>query len=323
MRRIAVLTSGGDAPGMNAAIRAVVRSGVSRGLEVWGVRDGYDGLVDGDLEPLGARDVGGILGHGGTMLGSARCPEFRTEAGVAKATRVLERHGIDGLVVIGGGGSQTGAFTLSRAGVRVVGVASTIDNDLPGSDVTIGVDTALNIAVEAIDRLRVTASSHRRGVLVEVMGRDCGYIALMAGIAGGAESICIPEVPCDPETIADEICKAYERGKRHAVVVVAEGAAYDAAALARYFREHDERLGFEVRTTILGHVQRGGVPTTADRLLGSRLGAAAVDALVSGAHGVLCGMIDGRVVTTPLADVVGRTKPLPPAMLELARILSR
>ena len=318
-----MLTSGGDAPGMNAAIRAVVRTGIDRGFEVYGIRNGYLGLIEGDVTPLGARDVGGILSRGGTMLGTARCPDFKTSAGVTQATGVLEQHGVEAVVVIGGGGSQTGALTLSRQGVPVVGVASTIDNDLPGSDVTIGVDTALDIAVEAIDRLRVTASSHRRAMLVEVMGRDCGYLALMAGIAGGAEAICIPEVPVDPEAVADEICQAYERGKPHALVVVAEGAAYDAAGLVRYFEEHHERLGFEIRTTILGHVQRGGVPTVADRLLGSSLGAAAVDTLVGGQQGVLCGMVGGCVATTPLADVVGRVKPLPPAMLELARVLSR
>jgi len=323
MRRIAVLTSGGDAPGMNAAIRAVVRAAVDRGLEVSGVRNGYKGLLEGDVFPLGARDVGGILARGGTMLGTARSPDFKTDAGVAQAVAVLAQHAVEAVVVIGGGGSQTGALTLSRHGVRAVGVASTIDNDLPGSDVTIGVDTALNIAIEALDRLRVTASSHRRAMLVEVMGRDCGYLGLMAGIAGGAEAICIPEVPVDPEAVADEICEAYERGKPHALVVVAEGAAYDAAALVRYFEEHNERLGFEVRTTILGHVQRGGIPTAADRLLGTLLGAAAVDTLIAGHHGVLCGMVGGQVVTTPLTDVVGRNKPLPPAMLELARVLSR
>jgi 6-phosphofructokinase 1 len=323
MRRIAVLTSGGDAPGMNAAIRAVVRAGIERGLAVSGVRNGYKGLIAGDLVSLGARAVGGVLGHGGTMLGSARSPEFKSEAGVGQALRALETHGIDGVVVIGGGGSQTGALALSRHGVPVVGVASTIDNDLPGSDETIGVDTALNIAVEAIDRLRTTASSHRRAILVEVMGRDCGYIGLMAGIAGGAETICIPEVPFEAEAVAEDICQAYERGKPHAIVVVAEGAAYDAAGLVRYFKEHDERLGFDVRTTILGHVQRGGIPTTADRVLGSVLGAAAVDTIAGGTHGVLCGMIAGRVARTPLADVVGRNKPLPPALIELARVLTR
>ena len=323
MRRIAVLTSGGDAPGMNAAIRAVVRAGVDQRLEVLAVRDGYKGLLAGDLYPLGAREVGGILQLGGTMLGTVRCLEFKTEAGVAKAVAVLSRHGVDGVVVVGGGGSQTGSLCLARQGVPVVGVASTIDNALVGSDLAIGVDTALNVALEAIDRRRVTASSHRRAMLVEVMGRDCGYLGLAAAIAGGAEAVCIPEVPVDPERVAAEIVAAYERRKPHALVVVAEGARYDAAGLATYFREHHERLGFEIRTTTLGHVQRGGIPTAADRLLGSRLGASAVTELVAGHQGVLCGIIDNRLATTPLADVVGRNKPLPPAMIELAEMLAR
>jgi 6-phosphofructokinase 1 len=323
MRRIAVLTSGGDAPGMNAAIRAVVRAGADRRLEVVGVRDGFKGLMDGTFVQLGVRDVGGMMQRGGTMLGTARAPEFKTAQGTARALDALGRHGVDAVVVIGGGGSQAGSLTLARAGVPVVGVASTIDNDLCGSDPTIGVDTALNVALESIDRLRVTASSHRRAMLVEVMGRDCGYLGLMAGIAGGAEAVCIPEVPVDPERVADEIIEAYERGKPHALVVVAEGAQHDAAALARYFDQHRERLGFEIRTTTLGHVQRGGTPTAFDRLLGSRLGVGAVDALVAGRHGVVCGLLEGRVATTPLADVVGRRKPLPPDMLELACMLAR
>ena len=321
--RIAVLTSGGDAPGMNAAIRAVVRTAVARGWSLLGVRNGYAGLMGGEFVPLGARNVGGILQRGGTMLGTARCPEFRTEEGAKRALGVVSRHELDGLVVIGGGGSQTGSLALSRLGVPVVGVASTIDNDLAGSDVTLGVDTALNVALEAIDRLRVTASSHRRAMLVEVMGRDCGYLALMAGIAGGAEAVCIPEVAVEPERLADEIIGAYERRKPHALVVVAEGARFDAAALAAYFCEHRQRLGFEIRTTTLGHVQRGGTPTAADRLLGSRLGAAAVETLVGGRHGVVCGIVDGRVKRTPLADVVGRKKALPAAMVELAAVLAR
>jgi 6-phosphofructokinase 1 len=201
MKRIAVLTSGGDAPGMNAAIRAMVRTGLAAGCEVIGVRRGYAGLAEGDFRPLGARDVGGIIQLGGTVLGSARFPEFRTEAGRARALDTLGRNGIEGLVVIGGNGSQSGAHALASAGCPVVGVASTIDNDLYGSDITVGVDSALNVALEAVDRLKVTASSHHRAFLVEVMGRDCGYLALMTGIAGGAELVLIPEVETDPEEV--------------------------------------------------------------------------------------------------------------------------
>jgi 6-phosphofructokinase 1 len=242
MKRIAVLTSGGDAPGMNAAIRAVVRTGIDRGWEVFGVEHGYRGLVGGDFVPLDRRDVGGIIQLGGTMLGSARCPEFMTDDGRRKALRELNRKDIEGLVVIGGNGSQTGAHALSQMGFPVVGVASTIDNDLVGSDITIGVDTALNIALEAIDRLKVTASSHERAFLVEVMGRHSGYLALMAGIAGGAEAICLPEFETSPEAIADVIQLAYERGKPHALIVVAEGAKLNAGSYLIQFGPHPVNL---------------------------------------------------------------------------------
>jgi len=323
MKRIAVLTSGGDAPGMNAAIRAVVRTGVARGWEVRGVRRGYAGLAGGEMVPLGARDVGGILQLGGTILGSARCPEFRTEEGRRRALRALVGQGIEALVVIGGNGSQAGAYELSRMGFPVVGVASTIDNDLAGSEVTIGVDTALNVALESIDRLKTTASSHGRAFLVEVMGRHCGYLALMAGIAGGAEAVVIPEVETDPEALARELRGAYERGKSHALVVVAEGAQLNATRLAEYFHENEKRLGFELRVTILGHVQRGGAPGAYDRLLATRLGAAAVAALARGENGVLVGWARGGVTTTPLAEVAGRQKALDPELFELAQVLAR
>ncbi len=323
MKRIAVLTSGGDAPGMNAAIRAVVRTAVAKGWEAWGVRRGYAGLLEGQLVPLGPRDVGGILHQGGTVLGSARCPEFKTEQGLRRAVSVLDEYGIEGLVVIGGNGSQRGAHKLWQEGIPVVGVASTIDNDLYGSEPTIGVDTALNVALEAIDRLKVTASSHSRAFLVEVMGRDCGYLALMAALAGGAEAVVLPEVETDPEALAAELHAAYERGKPHAIVVVAEGADYNAARLAAYFRENEKRLGFELRVTILGHVQRGGAPGAFDRILATRLGAAAVEALARGEHGVLVGWLEGRVAFTPLFEVVAHRKTLDPELLELAQILAR
>src|SRR6478735_2924842 len=253
-RKIAILTSGGDAPGMNAAIRAAARTGIAKGWEPFGVRDGYAGLVAGLIEPLGARDVGGVLQRGGTFLGSARLREFKDEPVRARAIANLQARGIDSLVVIGGNGSQSGALALAQMGLQVVGVASTIDNDLYGSDITIGVDTALNIALEAIDRLRVTASSHRRGLLVEVMGRNCGYLALMAGLAGGAEAIVIPERELSPEHLANLLQAAHERGKNSALIVVAEGAANNAQKLAQYFAQHEHRLGFELRSTTLGHV---------------------------------------------------------------------
>jgi 6-phosphofructokinase 1 len=323
MSRLAVLTSGGDAPGMNAAIRAVVRSGVSLGFEMFGIRHGYAGLIAGDFLRLGARDVGGIIEIGGTMLGTSRCPAFLTEEGQLAAVRQLTQQDISGVIVIGGNGSQAGAYALSQRGIPVVGVASTIDNDLAGSDITLGATTALGIALESIDRLRVTASAHGRVFLVEVMGRTCGYLALMAGIAGGAEAIVIPEAEQSPEHVAAAIQDAYQRGKSHAIVVVAEGAKYDADALARHFTEHHERLRFELRVTKLGHVQRGGAPCAFDRLSASLLGAAAVERIEAKQHGILLGLVGGELTTSALADVAHVGKPLDPQWLKLARMLAR
>lgn len=322
MKRIAVLTSGGDAPGMNAAIRAVVRTGLAHKWEVFGVRHGYSGLLAGKFLALGARDVGGIMQRGGTMLGSARSAEFKTDEGRLEAVRQLHQQSLDGLVVIGGNGSQAGAHAIAEMGFPVVGVASTIDNDLCGSDITLGVDTALNIALEAIDRLKVTASSHQRAFLVEVMGRNCGYLALMAALAGGAEAVIIPERETDPDAVAAELHDAYRRGKPHALIVVAEGAKYNAETLMKYFQDNRARLGFDLRVTTLGHVQRGGTPTASDRLLGTRLGAAAVACLARGEVGVLAGIHKDDICVTPLAEVVGRHKSLDPRLLELERILA-
>jgi 6-phosphofructokinase 1 len=322
MNRIAVLTSGGDAPGMNAAIRAVVRSGSEKEMKMFGVREGFQGLLSGSVARLRARDVGGVIQHGGTFLGSARSEEFKTLEGRQRALHNLREYNIEALVIIGGNGSQAGAYELSRMGFPVVGIASTIDNDLYGSDITIGVDTALNIALEAIDRLKVTASSHRRAILVEVMGRKCGYLALMCGIAGGAETVVIPEVETDPGQIAREILGAYRRGKNHALVVIAEGAAYNAAALSREFEQHKDLLGFEIRTTILGHVQRGGVPSASDRILAARLGVAAIDCLAQGRHGVLVGIHESKIIETPLEQVASRKKEIDLGLFEMSRILA-
>jgi 6-phosphofructokinase 1 len=323
MKKIAVLTSGGDAPGMNAAIRAVVRMGIAQGWEVYGVHHGYTGLIGGDMEKFTARDVSGIIQVGGTVLGSARCPEFETEEGRYQALRELRQHGVEALVVIGGNGSQAGAYDLSQMDYPVVGVASTIDNDLAGSDITIGVNTALDIALEAIDRLKTTAAAHQRAFLLEVMGRKCGYLALMAGIAGGAEAVVIPENETPPEEIAEEIRQAYLRGKNHALVVVAEGAKYNAEAMAKHFEENKARLGFELRVTRLGHVQRGGAPCAYDRLLATNLGAGAVEALARGESGELIGLVGNQVTATPYKDIVGVKKTLEPRFFALARILAR
>jgi 6-phosphofructokinase 1 len=320
-KRIAILTSGGDAPGMNAAVRAVVRSGIDKGFEVWGVRRGYAGLISGDMEPLTARSVSGMIQQGGTFLGSARSDEFRTAEGRQQALIHLEKQRIDFVIIIGGDGSQKGAHALSDSGVPVIGISSTIDNDLYGADMAIGVDTALNIALEAIDRLKVTASSHQRALVVETMGRNCGYLALMSGIAGGAEAIVIPEREIDAEAVAQIVRESYDRGKLHALIVVAEGAKNNATALGEYFRDH-RQSGFQLRVTILGHVQRGGSPTAFDRLLATRLGTTTTDYVAQGKHGVLLGLVGGEVRATPLKDVVANRKELDLNVLEMARVLA-
>src|SRR6266446_3374695 len=323
MKHIAVLTSGGDAPGMNAAIRAVTRSALDEGMTVSGVLQGWQGLVDGQFRQLNARDVGGIIQVGGTFLGSARSAEFPEESGRSKALRNLAQRGVDGVVVIGGNGSQAGAYMLSRLGVHVVGIASTIDNDLFGTDITIGCDTAINVTLEAIDRLRTTGSSHNRAFLVETMGRDCGYLAIMAGLAGGAEVISIPEFEVSAGEIAQRLRAAFERGKTHAIVVIAEGVKENAAKILAYFDADKQRTGFELRATTLGHVVRGAPPSAFDRLLATRLGVNAVKSLSDGETGVLVGYQKNEVTRTPLADIVGRTKPIDTELVELARILAK
>lgn len=322
MQRLAVLTSGGDAPGMNAAIRAIVRSALARGFDVVGIHDGYKGLVNGDVKPIERRDVGGIIQMGGTKLGTTRYEPLKTPEGRSQALRVLRMHEIAALVVIGGNGSQSGAAALHADGAPVIGVASTIDNDLYGTDISIGATTAVEVALQAIDCLRVTASSMKRAFLVEVMGRHCGYLALMAGIAGGAEVIALPEVDAAPASIAQELCAAYDRGKSHAIAVISEGAKYNADALMDYFKEHHERLGFELRVTKLGHTQRGGAPGVFDRMLGTLFGVAAVDAAVERRYGTLIGMREGKPAGTPLSDVAGKTRPADIRYLDLARQLA-
>jgi len=323
LKKIAVLTSGGDAPGMNAAVRAVTRGALARGWEVFAVRNGYKGLLEGVFQQLQARDVGGIIQSGGTVLGSARCPEFAEPAGRSKALSNLKARNIDALAVIGGNGSQSGSASLAREGFAVVGVPSTIDNDLYGNDVSIGCDTAINITLEAIDRLRTTASSHQRAFAVETMGRNCGYIALMAGIAGGAEVIALPESELKPAEVAERLRAAYQRGKTHALAVIAEGAKCGVRELMDYYGAHRKDIGFDLRVTRLGHVVRGGIPSAADRVLATRLGAAAVDTLAAGKHGVLVGIIKGDIVVTPLAEIAGKMRPADASLLELAKTMAR
>ena len=327
-KAIAVLTSGGDAAGMNMAIRAVTRSALVRGWGVYGVREGYAGLVappeEGKIIKLEARNVGGILGLGGTFLGSARCLDFHQRAVRERGLENLRRLGVEALVVIGGNGSQTGANALHEMGFPVIGIASTIDNDLEGSDITLGADTALNVAVDAVDKLRVTSSSHRRASIVEVMGRHCGYLGLGVGLATGAEAIVLPENEMTPDEVAERIANAYERGKHHAVVIVAEGAKHDGRALANILeRDHGERIGFDLRVTVLGHIQRGGTPTVFDRVLGARFGHFAVERLAEGMSGVLVGIRGAELVTTPYAEIVGKQKPLALDLVELAHVLAQ
>jgi len=321
MKRIGVLTSGGDAPGMNACIRAVVRRGISLGLEVWGIKRGYRGLINGEMTPLNRRDVGGVIQKGGTFLQTARCPEFKDPKGVREGLRRLNERGIEGLVVIGGDGSMRGAYALCQEGFPVVGVPASIDNDVWGTDIAIGVDTALNTVLVALDRIKDTASSHGRAFLIEVMGRNCGYLALMSGLAGGAEAVLIPEEEISLEQVAQIVEEAYKKGKPHAIIVIAEGAIHKTSEVAAYL-ERDE-VGFEVRTTILGHIQRGGSPTAFDRLLASRLGVAAVEALAQGKSGVMMGLKGNKIEAVPLEEVIRSTRTLDPKLLEMALVLSQ
>lgn len=317
MKRIAVLTSGGDSPGMNAAIRAVVRTGINEGVEVIGVRHGYQGLVEGNFTLMDAGSVSGIINRGGTILRSARSEAFKTPEGFQQALDNLHQAGIEGLIVIGGNGSQTGNYNISQAGFPSIGIASTIDNDLYGSDYTIGFDTAVNTALESIDRLRDTATSHDRIFIIEVMGRSRGFVALHVGIAGGAEVVLLPEMSWKLEDVVGTLETGYRRGKKSFLIVVAEGAAHG-ETLAKQI---EEKSGFDVRTTVLGHVQRGGSPTAADRLLASQLGYFAVRHLLAGDTGVLVGEHNDTIVTTPLSEVWSKDKPLDPELLQLVQVL--
>jgi len=323
IRKIAVMTSGGDGPGFNPCIRAVVRMAIHYDWEVLGIKWGYVGLINGELIPLTRRSVGGIISRGGTFLGTARSAEFMTKKGQMEALRNLNEAEVDALVIIGGDGSLRGGMVLQEMGFPVIGLPGTIDNDLYGTDMAIGVDTALNTALQAIDKIKDTASSHQRAFLVEMMGRNSGYLALMAGIAGGAEMACIPEVEFELEDVAREVRDAYVRGKTHCIISVAEGARYNANAIATYLSESKEEAGFSVRVTILGHIQRGGSPTAFDRLLATRLGAAAVEALRQGKSGVMMGLVGNVFKATSLGEVTTRGKKLDPAICELAAALAK
>jgi 6-phosphofructokinase 1 len=321
MKRIAVMTSGGDAPGMNPAIRAVVRSAISKGIEVYGVRQAFAGLVAGDFERLTNREVSGILQRGGTILQTARNDEFESPQGQRRGLRRLNEHGIEGLIIIGGDGSLRGGLALHKLGFPVVGVPGSIDNDIWGTNMSIGVDTALNTILDALDRLRDTASSHQRAFLIEVMGRNCGYLALMGSILGGAEITLIPEREIGLDEVAARLEDAYLRGKNHAIAVIAEGAKYKINEVADFLKSHN--VGFEVRITILGHVQRGGSPSAFDRLLATRMGVKAVECLESGTHGVMVGLNGRDIVPVPLEEVTSKTRAANLEYYDLAEVLSR
>lgn len=320
IKKIAVLTSGGDSPGMNAAIRAVVRTGIYHNLEVIGVHSGYQGLLGKNLLPLNLRSVGGIMQHGGTLLMTSRSEEFKTKSGVKKAANILRESKIDVLVVIGGDGSMAGAQDLYQLeGFPVICLPATIDNDLYGTDMCIGVDTALNTVISAIDKIKDTASSHRRSFIIEVMGRNCGYLALMSGIAGGVEYVIIPEFPVNLEDVSNKLKKGYQRGKSHCIVLVAEGAG-DVYDIGKFM---EDKIGFEMRVTVLGYLQRGGSPSVFDRILASRLGSAAVEQLLKKNDHHMIGLLGNEIKTIPLAEVLSQKNKLRKSMYELANILAQ
>lgn len=315
------MTSGGDAPGMNPAIRSVIRAGLARGWRMMGIIDGYEGLLHGNFREMGARDVGGILQRGGTILRTARSLEFKTPNGQRQAIRQINNAGIDGLIIVGGDGSLTGGLLLSQQGMRVVGIPASIDNDIFGTDMCIGVDTALNTIVDAIDKLRDTASSHNRAFLIETMGRACGYLAVEAGIISGAEMVLVPEVETPFEDVARSVDESYKRGKTHVIIVVAEGARMNATELANRITAMD--LGFDVRVTVLGHVQRGGKPSAFDRLLATRFGVKAVEFLAEGQTGVMTALNGRDITALPLTQVISRQRTLSEEYLRMANMLAR
>ncbi|WP_210394601.1 6-phosphofructokinase [Motiliproteus sediminis] len=319
--RIAVLTSGGDAPGMNAAIRAIVRTGHSEDVDIFGIQRGYSGLVEGDVRPLSTRAVAHILQRGGTILKSDRCDAFRDPAVRWQAVEQLRDAGIEALVVIGGEGSLTGAMLMQQeTGFPVIGLPGTIDNDIYGTEDSIGFDTAVDTALGSIDRIRDTANSHDRLFLVEVMGRNSGFIAAYAGIAGGAEFVMTPENQFDPDWLYDELVKSHRAGKSSSLVLVAEGAVPGRTqALAQSLIER----GLEPRVCILGHTQRGGAPTGHDRMLASYLGAMAIRHLLAGDSNIMLGIARHQLVQVPLTDVAGKSKTLPPGVTDLAAVLRR
>jgi 6-phosphofructokinase 1 len=318
MKKIAVLTSGGDAPGMNAAIRAVVRTGLDKGLKVMGVQRGYTGLINGELFDMDRHSVSDIIQRGGTILRTSRCEEFKTEEGRKKAVNILKAYGVDGIVVIGGDGSFHGAQLLSKMGIAAIGLPGTIDNDLAYTDYTIGFDTTLNTVLDSINKIRDTSTSHERVSIVEVMGRNCGDIALYAGIAGGAESIIIPEMGYNQDDLCAMILKGKMTGKMHNLIILAEGIG-GANELAKSI---EEITGIETRATILGHIQRGGSPSAQDRILASRMGYRAVELLVEGKSSRVVGMKNGSIVDVDIDEALSEESKFDEKLYEIAQVLS-
>ena len=319
MKRIAVLTSGGDCSGMNATVRAVVRAGMVCGLEVIGIQKGYQGLIDRLYEIMSTRSVSNVLQRGGTFLQSARCKEMRTEEGLRLACQNLKGMGVEGLVVIGGDGSLKGGAAINAHGIPVIGIPASIDNDIPFTDKSLGVDTALNNIVRAVDNLKDTASSHDRAFIVEIMGRNCGYLAVVAAIASGAEYSIIPEEPFDLDEICSSLRKRYQEKRTNAIIMVAEGAG-SAQEIATQIKD---RIGFETRVIVLGHYQRGGSPSVFDRTLGARFGQAAVEALLNGNGGKMVGLDGADIILTDLEQVTtAGIRPINPLYPRLANQLT-
>lgn len=318
MRRIAVLTSGGDAPGMNAAIRTVVRYSIYKKLQIFGVTRGYKGLIEGDIKEMNVASVGDIIHRGGTILRSARSKEFMTQEGRQKALNMLNVFEIDGLIVIGGDGTFRGAMTLCDMGFPVIGVPGTIDNDLAYTDFTIGFDTCLNTVLDAVTRLRDTTSSHERVSVVEVMGRSCGDIALYAGLGGGAEAVIVPEVNFDFDKLCEKVMSSMNRGKTQSIIMVAEGVG----SAEEICRRLHEKTGLEARTTVLGHIQRGGTPTATDRILASKLAQKAVECLIDGKSSRVVGIKNNQVVDYDIHEALSMKANFDMDMYELTKILS-
>ncbi|SFM07970.1 6-phosphofructokinase [Gracilibacillus orientalis] len=318
MKKIGVLTSGGDAPGMNAAVRAVVRKAIYHELEVYGVYNGYEGLMEGNIKKMELGSVGDIIQRGGTILYSARSNEFKTDAGQQKAIEQMRKIGIEGLIVIGGDGSFRGAEKLTQKGFPCIGVPGTIDNDIPGTDYTIGFDTALNTIVNAVDKIRDTATSHERTYVIEVMGRDAGDLALWAGLANGAESVIIPEQEESFESVVGKLKRGQERGKKHSIIILAEGVGSG----VEYGKRIEEETSMDTRVTVLGHIQRGGSPSGYDRVLASRLGAKSVDLLMDGVGGRVVGVENNIVVDHDISKVLSEKHAVNMNMYKLANQLS-